>query len=329
MCMPTLVNGLELTLPTGVSFRIIPALAAIRKKTMTSYLTTKEVADLLRLKERKVYDLAASGDIPCTRATGKLLFQRESIEQWLVNNTTGVAAQGGAKVAPLPLVLLGSHDPLLEWALRQSKCGLASILDSSREGLHRLARGEGALVGLHLPGDSAQSWNVETIAGQPWSRDCVLIEWAWRKRGLLVPSSLEQRVKRLQHLKGLRLVPRQPEAGSQALLEQLLNAEGLPAKDVEMLEPVRSESDAAELVVSGKGDAAFGLEVHAAQHQLAFIPIADERFDLLIDRRAYFEAPVQQFLAFCRSDAFRAKAAELPGYDVSGQGRVHFTGPGG
>ncbi len=44
------------------------------------YLTTKEVADLLRLKERKVYDLVAEGGIPCVRATGKLLFPRDLVE---------------------------------------------------------------------------------------------------------------------------------------------------------------------------------------------------------------------------------------------------------
>ena len=44
-----------------------------------TYLTTKEVADLLRLKERKVYDLVAEGGIPCVRATGKLLFPRDLV----------------------------------------------------------------------------------------------------------------------------------------------------------------------------------------------------------------------------------------------------------
>ena len=48
------------------------------------YLTTKEVADLLRLKERKVYDLAADEVIPCTRATGKLLFSRAAVDRWLL-----------------------------------------------------------------------------------------------------------------------------------------------------------------------------------------------------------------------------------------------------
>tara|TARA_B110000196_G_scaffold281278_1_gene261917 strand:- start:215 stop:472 length:258 start_codon:yes stop_codon:yes gene_type:complete len=47
------------------------------------YLTTRELAEMLRIKERKVYDLVASNRVPCTRATGKLLFSRSAIEAWL------------------------------------------------------------------------------------------------------------------------------------------------------------------------------------------------------------------------------------------------------
>ena len=55
-------------------------------KPMPDYLTTREVADLIRLKERKVYDLVATGAIPCVRVTGKLLFPRSLIEAWLARH---------------------------------------------------------------------------------------------------------------------------------------------------------------------------------------------------------------------------------------------------
>lgn len=49
------------------------------------YLTTKEVAQLLRIKERRLYDLASAGEIPCTRALGKLLSSaRRSNPGWRV-----------------------------------------------------------------------------------------------------------------------------------------------------------------------------------------------------------------------------------------------------
>jgi excisionase family DNA binding protein len=47
------------------------------------YLTVKELADLLRLKERKIYDLAASRGVPCSEATGKPLFPAAEIRAWV------------------------------------------------------------------------------------------------------------------------------------------------------------------------------------------------------------------------------------------------------
>jgi excisionase family DNA binding protein len=53
------------------------------------YLTTRELADLLRIKERKVYDMAAAGEVPCSRAMGKLLFPRAEVEAWLAASASG------------------------------------------------------------------------------------------------------------------------------------------------------------------------------------------------------------------------------------------------
>ncbi|HEY9549058.1 MAG TPA: helix-turn-helix domain-containing protein, partial [Kiloniellaceae bacterium] len=86
-----------------------------------AFLTTREVAELLRVKERKVYDLAAAGDIPCRRVTGKLLFPRAEIEAWLARGSTAATS----RVLPANIVA-GSHDPLLDWAMRESGSGLAA-----------------------------------------------------------------------------------------------------------------------------------------------------------------------------------------------------------
>ncbi|MEM7259976.1 MAG: helix-turn-helix domain-containing protein, partial [Pseudomonadota bacterium] len=75
--------------------------------TDTEYLTTREVAALLRLKERKVYDLASEQAIPCTRATGKLLFSRTEVMRWLQQHSSGVTGQSATRC------FSGSHDPLL------------------------------------------------------------------------------------------------------------------------------------------------------------------------------------------------------------------------
>lgn len=293
---------------------------------MDDYLTTKEVAALLRLKERKVYDLAANGAIPCSRATGKLLFPRHDVELWLERNTTGAAA-----ASPIgfdrPSVFVGSTDPLLEWALRESGCSIATYFDGSVDGLDRYANGEAIAAGLHiLDGDD---WNVGPVRTRFAEMPVVLVEWAWRQRGLIVDPAQKDAIGGIQDLAGLRFVPRQASSGSQILFDRLLTPSGVDAtKDVQFIAPARSEADAAIAVLEGKADAAFGLEALAVQYRLGFVSLVRERYDLMIDRRAYFEAGMQTLLAFCRGRAFEQKARELAGYDVSGLGRVRFNGAG-
>src|SRR5918998_5758380 len=82
-----------------------------------------EAADYLRLKERKLYELVAEAAIPCTKVTGKWLFPKAELDHWLASNL--VRPKGMTAAEPLPIVG-GSHDPLLEWALRESGSGLAT-----------------------------------------------------------------------------------------------------------------------------------------------------------------------------------------------------------
>ena len=58
---------------------------------MAEMMTTREVADYLRIKERKVYELVSARAIPCTRVTGKWLFPKHLIDGWLLEGTVGPA----------------------------------------------------------------------------------------------------------------------------------------------------------------------------------------------------------------------------------------------
>jgi excisionase family DNA binding protein len=287
------------------------------------YLTTRELAELLRIKERKVYDLAASGKVPCSRATGKLLFPRHAIEAWVARHSEGPAPE----VSPRrPGVFLGSHDPLLEWALRESRSGLATFFDGSLDGIERFAKGEGVAAGMHLYVSDTGEWNAPLVQARFGRDPVVLVEFAWRDRGLIVAPGAEAGMRDVADLAGLRVVRRQAEAGSQTLLEHLLERAGLAASDVAFTAAARTETDAAIAVLEGRADAAFGLLGLARQLRLGFVPLVRERFDLLVERRSWFEPPLQRLAEFCRSAAFADKAAGLQGYEVAGFGRVHFNG---
>ncbi len=296
-----------------------------RRPLSEEYLTTKEIADLLRVKERKIYELAGDHALPFTRVTGKLLFPRRMIEAWLSRNT-----ELGTSLAPMvdpPPVAVGSHDPLLEWALRDSRSQVATLFDGSLDGLDRLARREAILAGMHIHEPGEGRWNVDTVCAALPAEPVVVVEWAWRQRGLVVPPGNPHALRDAADLRGRRAVPRQNEAGAQQLLNLLLAEAGLPPSEIDFLPAVRSEAEIALAVLNGRADVGLGLECVAREHGLGFVPLVRERFDLVIWRRMWFEEPMQRLLAFARTAPFAARAAELGGYDVSGLGRIHYNGP--
>ena len=286
------------------------------------YLTTRELADLIRVKERKVYDLAATGDVPHSRATGKLLFPRDAVLAWIER-----AGDAYEEDSERPQVVLGSHDPLLEWALRESECGLASLFDGSLDGLERFGNREGITTGMHVPDADGNGWNVEVVSRQFMFKPVVLIEWARRRRGLILPTGNPHRIRSLADLAGRRLARRQAAAGSHVLLRIKMEDIGLDMSHSVKEGPlVRDEREAAQAVFSGEADAAFGLETSARQSRLEFLPVLEERFDRLLGRRDLFEPAFQDLMAFAKSPTFADRAAQLGGYDITSLGTVHFNG---
>ena len=290
----------------------------------TEFLTTREVASLLRVKERKVYELAASGQIPCRRLTGKLLFPRTEIESWL----SGMPPDAPGERTAAPDVIAGSHDPLLDWAIRESGSALATLFDGSLDGLERVGAGLAIAAGMHVYEPQNGGWNVEHVTARLAREPAVLIEWARRRQGLILSPGLAKEVRTVGDLRGKRLAQRQAAAGAGILLQHLMDKEAVQADEVDLLpDLMRTETEAAAAVALGRADAAPGLEAMARQFGLAFLPTIEERFDLLVDRRAWFQPAMQRLLAFSRTGAFASKADELGGYDLTDHGRVHWNGP--
>ena len=156
----------------------------------------------------------------------------------------------------------------------------------------------------------------------------VLVEWAFRMQGLVVPAGNPGKVRALADLMGRRLIPRQRAAGSRLLLEHLMTRDAIDPGTVTLLDPpARSEADVALAVADGKADAGLAVETVARQYRLDFVPLFRERYDLAVWRQAYFEPPLQALLSFARSAAFAERSAELGGYDISGLGTVRYNGP--
>jgi putative molybdopterin biosynthesis protein len=293
---------------------------------MSSLMTTREVADYLRIKERRVYDLVRDGRIPCARITGKLLFPKDLVDGWIAQETEGPAA---ATRPPPPPIVAGSQDPLLEWALRESGSGLAMLVCGSAGGLERLAARGAVCAGIHLLDVETGDYNIPFARRMLSARDTVLIGWAWRSQGLVVAPGNPFRIKSLRDVidGGHRVVCRQEGSGSRLLFEALMAREGAGRDGLNLVPEVpKGETELGFAVLDGRADAGIAVEAAARQLGLDFIPLATERFDLAIDRHGYFEPPMQALLKFTASGAFRLQAAAFGGYDLAPLGTVAWNG---
>ncbi len=290
------------------------------------FLTTEEAATYLRLKERKLYELVAQAAIPCTKVTGKWLFPRAALDRWVL---AGLARPDGFVAVPVPPIIGGSHDPLLEWAARQSGSGLALLADGSEAGLDRLERNEVAAAALHLHGqgddDAANAAGVATRASL---QDAVLIAFARREQGFVVAAGNPLGIGSLDDVARARArVGLRPKgAGAQLLLEALLARTGLPADSLQRTPgSYPTGPDLAPAVRGGDIDCGIATRAVAAMHGLDFVPLVWERFDIALRRRSYFEPALQKLFAFMRDPAFARRAEALGGYDLAETGMVRLN----
>ena len=143
---------------------ILQEIAGGTEAPMPELMNTREVAEYLRIKERKIYELVREKQIPCTRVTGKWLFPRKLIDAWLAEGTS-VPELVGRRVAAAPLVVGGSHDPLLEWSLREIGGDLALSATGSLDGLRRFADGETMVCALHVFDPETGEYNLPVVEG--------------------------------------------------------------------------------------------------------------------------------------------------------------------
>jgi putative molybdopterin biosynthesis protein len=294
---------------------------------MAELLTTDEAAAHLRMSERKLYELVAAGAVPCSKATGRWLFPKEALDRWVMAGL--IAGQQFAQAAP-PAIVGGSHDPLLEWALRESGSGLAYLPEGSEAGLRRLVRGEVMAAAIHLhrlEGDDARA-NIEAVAGTPGLHDAVVIGFTQREQGLLVAPGNPKKLTDLASIAKAKakIAQRNDGAGAQLLLLSLLHRAGMKREDLNAVSPAFvTGAELAGAVRAGRADCGIASRAVARAAGVDFVPLGFEHFDLVMHQRDYFHAAPQTLFSFLRQPAFGVRAQEMSGYDPSVANQVRFS----
>jgi excisionase family DNA binding protein len=291
---------------------------------MPELLTTDEAATYLRLSERKLYELVANGTIPCSKVTGRWLFPKAELDRWV---SAGLTTRPTHNAPP---IVGGSHDPLLEWALRESGSELASLPEGSETGLTRLVRGEvmAAAIHMHRSEGDASTANIDAVAHAPGLHDAVIIAFVRREQGLIIAPNNPLGLTDIASVakRRARIALRPAGAGAQLLLLALLARANLSPDTLNPIKPpCPTGPDIGQAVRSGRADCGIATRSVATAMGLDFVPLTWEHFDLVIRQRDYFLPRAQSLFGFMRTKAFSDRAAELGGYDVSAAGRVRHV----
>jgi molybdate-binding protein len=268
--------------------------------------------------------LVAENRIPCSKVTGKWLFPRHELDRWV---NSGLTRPVGMTAPEPPPIVGGSQDDLLEWSLRQAGSGLASLNEGTENGVARLLRGEVAAAAIHFHSDHAEA-NIAAVSAMPRLHDAVLVGFARREQGLLLPRSNPKSLNSLADVvkSGARIAVRQPGAGADMLLGLLLSRHGASRNDLNRLQPYcLTGPDLAAAVRTGRADCGIATRSAARTAGLEFVPLMWENFDLLMRQRTYFQPSMQAFLRYLGQDGFSQRAAELTGYDTGPAGQIRFV----
>ena len=265
--------------------------------------------------------------MPCSKVTGRWLFPRAALDRWV---SAGLIAPAALAQVAAPPIVGGSHDPLLEWALRESNSGLASLPEGSEEGLRRLMRGEVMVAAIHLhrlDGDDERA-NVEAVADAAGLHDAVVIAFTRREQGILVAPDNPLGLSDMASIaiSRARMAQRPTGAGAQLLLLALLARAGIALDDLRLSKPAfPTGPDIAQAIRAGRIDCGIATRSVARSAGLDFLPLTWERFDLVMRQRDYFMKGPQALFDFMRELVLRDRAAELGGYDVSDAGVVRLV----
>ena len=289
--------------------------------------TTAEAAAYLRLKERKIYEMVAEGTVPCTKVTGRWLFPKAELDHWLASSISRPAGLTRPEAAP---IVAGSHDPLLEWALRESGSGLATLAVGSEAGLARFAAGEtiAAAIHLHALDDPAADGNVATLAARSDMQDAVMISFCRREQGFLAAPRNPLTLGSIDDViaKRARIALRPQGAGAQLLLLALLHRANASLDKLAAVSPVcPTGPDIAQAIRAGRADTGIASRAVADAAGLDFVPIGWEPFDLVMRQRDYFRPALQVLVKFLHSSELEQRAREMGGYDIGGAGSVRFA----
>lgn len=271
--------------------------------------------------DRKIYSITERG-----RATFDAWLDEPTAsydEFWVKGHLTTTLETRLTPSTELPLVIAGSDDPLLATLVQRTQT--ISRVTGSTGGLVTLAQQAANIAGAHLRDPESSEYNVSFVQHLVPEEDVLLVNFAVREYGLLVAAANPLKIRGVRDLvrRNVRFLNRMRGTGARLWLHQHLRAARIDPRTLrDWTCTAATYDEIGGEIAKGGADVGPGLRATAQKWGLEFVPLGEERFDLVMPRALYESARAAKWLDALKSKEFRTGAAELSGYDVASSGRI-------
>ena len=232
------------------------------------------------------------------------------------------------------LVCVGSHDNTLDALADElmgldTPCRLASSHVGSMGGIMAVKNGSCHMAGVHLFDPDSGDYNMPFICKYLPETPAVLINLAIRHQGFIVPAGNPHNIRGTEDVarQGLRFINRQRGAGTRILFDWHLKQCGLQSDAIRGYgKEEYTHMAVAANVLTGSADCGLGIRAAAKALGLDFVPLARERYDLLIPEQFMEDPRVMAVMQLLGSPAFLARIEALGGYETTLTGQVMQAG---
>lgn len=290
--------------------------------------TPDEIAKLFKISKHTVYELIKRGELQAFKVGNKMRIDKSEVERFM--NLDSQSAKKNEH--SISIQIAGSHDFLIEHLIKYvtKQADFLSIQPTyigSLEGLMMLYRGNCDVAAVHLLDPSSGEYNLPFIKLFFVHEPLTVIRLASREQGLIVAKGNPKDIKDFHDLtrRDITFVNRQKGSGTRFLLDSELKNKSIDPSSIKGYENEEwNHLSTASYVSRGIADAALGIRSAADQLNLDFIPIKDEKFDLVLRWTKKNEAALQHLLDIIQLTTFQESVSNLEGYNTDEFGKIIF-----
>ncbi|HVN96912.1 MAG TPA: substrate-binding domain-containing protein [Syntrophorhabdaceae bacterium] len=282
-------------------------------------LSAKELSKYLKINEKKIYKLAQEGTLPHVKIGGKIAFAKELIDKWILENTE----------REKHVLIAGSDDPLLRQVIDLFNGRNEGVIYyapvGSINGLRLLEAKAANMSCVHMLDLEKKSYTLSYIARYLSKDDYRALQLFYRTQGLMLRKDNPKGIRSIKDLsnKGVVFMNRNQGSGTRLLFDFLLREQSVAQSAVSGYgNEAASHMEAGIAVLKGEADAALGIEHTAHILDLDFIPLFEERFDLVIPIDYFHTAQVKTFLSLFEHPSLLHHIRDFTGYDLKNTGSI-------